>query len=82
MSDLTWMAKLSDEEWALLKHRFADFTSFSIPLLMKAMVKMEILQEDDDSKAALYKEALEELSKDESLPKELRKGLAAKLKED
>jgi hypothetical protein len=81
LPDLSWLIRLSDADYKKLKMRYADFISFNFRTLVKEMMKMEMLKEDEFSDV-LASEVMRELVADESLPEKLRKELAESLKEE
>lgn len=77
--DLSWLARLSDKEYDLMKRRYADLLAFNFKQLMKAVMRLE-LYKDEDFADALSLEVVNELVRDQSLPAELRKKLRAETK--
>ncbi len=49
--DITWLARLSDEEYSRAKARYADFIQFTFKQLMKAVVRLELYKQEEFAEA-------------------------------
>jgi hypothetical protein len=69
--DLSWLATLSDSDYVKLKRRYADFASFIFRILIKEMMKVEMLSNNQfkEVNKRLAKQIVEELVRDRLLSK-------------
>lgn len=77
--DARWLATLTDQQYELVKKRYADFTTFTFKQMMKLVARVGIYQTEEFADA-ITTEIVEEMSRDKSLPSTLRKALKEELK--
>lgn len=73
-TDMSWLVKLSDSEYAKFKARYADFMHFAFFQVTKELAKFQIIT-DEDLAEEFANEVIEEVIKDGSFGPKLTKRL-------
>lgn len=84
VQDVSWLVKLSDEEYVKLKERASDFIPFLTHLLIKEAMRMMIVSGNEfpEIRDAFANELMKDFAHDKSLPAKLRADLLKELKEE